>query len=289
MVEGEAPTVETTRDEVDVIDVEGLVPSVLEWVTDATLVVHAIEEYRVVPRGLNADEMWELGKLTSERLGLLLKVYRIARRYGLAFEDRKEEPHRQFLLDGTKVESWHDAVVFEALVGPFFRLFYESFFRSVSSDVDALVRDLWEEAQRFIRFGQSRMAAALGRDERLEIEAAVEKWLPIAVHALGEVPADVDGTWVASGLRTRTSSEVRQDYLDEMATYLNANDLEIPPAMRDAVREVEVRWLGLEVAGGGRRDGPVRPASFAFTDRLRGSGLESPDPVASEEQGESPE
>ena len=62
--------------------------------------MHTIEEYRVVPWGPNADEMWELGKLTSERLGVLLKVYRAGRRYGLALEERPHEPDRHFMLDG---------------------------------------------------------------------------------------------------------------------------------------------------------------------------------------------
>jgi hypothetical protein len=113
------------------------------------------------------------------------------------------------------------------------------------------------------------MARALGGGERAEIEAALEKWLPPVVRALGEVPGDLDATWQVSGLRSRTSEQVRQDYLDEIATYLQGNDLEIPAAMREAVHEVEVKWLGLEVAGGGHRDRPMKPATFAFTDRLR--------------------
>lgn len=268
-----APRIDLIPDEILVLDANDLIASVLEWMIDATLVVHTIEEYRVVPLGPNADEMWELGKLSSERLGLLQKAYRAARRCGLAFDERQDRSGRHFLLDGNKAESWHDAVVFEAVVGPFFRLFYESFFRSASSDIETVARELWDQTQQFIRFGQARMATALGREQRTEIEAAVEKWLATAIHALGEVAADVDDAWVASGLRTRTSSQVRHDYLDEIATYLIGNEVEIPRALRDEVQEAEVKWLGLEVAGGGRRDGPLRPASFAFTDRLRGTGV----------------
>src|SRR5205814_6424249 len=150
---------------------------VLEWIADAALVVHTIEEYRVVPWGPNADEMWELGKLTSERLGVLLKVHRSGRRYGVDLEGRRSEPDRHFLLDGLTTKSWHDVIVFEAVVGPFFRVFLESFFRSSVPEVNTLVRELWEESQRFIRFGQARMARAMENGERAEIEAAVEKWL----------------------------------------------------------------------------------------------------------------
>jgi 1,2-phenylacetyl-CoA epoxidase catalytic subunit len=215
--------------------------------------------------------MWELGKLTSERLGVLLKVYRAGRRYGLALEERQSEPDHHFVLDGLTAKSWHDVIVFEAVVGPFFRLFLESFFRSSASDVDSLVRELWEESQRFIRFGQARMARAMEKGERAEIETALEKWLPVAVRALGEVPTELDETWRAANIRSRTSEQVRQDYLDEIATYLQGNDLAIPAAVNDAVRETEVKWLGLEVAGGGRRDGPLKAATFVFTDRLRKS------------------
>lgn len=265
------PDIEVVRDDlaVETTEVADVAPSALEWIADAALVVHTIEEYRVVPWGPNADEMWELGKLTSERLGVLLKVYRLARGYGLAFETRAAQPDRHFLLDGSKAKSWHDVVVFESVVGPFLRVFYESFFRSSAADLGKLARELWEESQRFIRFGQARMAKALAVGERTEVEAALEKWLPLTVHALGEVPSELDQRWQETGVRSRTSEQVRQDYLDEIATYLQGNDLEIPVAMREAVREVEVKWLGVEVAGGGRRDRPLKSATFAFTDRLR--------------------
>lgn len=258
-------------DEVAVETDDRLVPMVLEWIADSALVVHTIEEYRVVPWGPNADEMWELGKLTSERLGVLLKVYRAGRRYGLSLEEGAVLAERNFQLDGLTAKSWHDVVVFESVVGPFFRLFLESFFRSSVAEVDGLSRELWEESQRFIRFGQARMARALANGERAEVQTALERWLPAVVRALGELPAELDESWAAYGLRTRTSEEVRQDYLDEIATYLQGNDLEIPPAVADAVREVEVKWLGLEVAGGGRRDRPLKAATFVFTDRLRQS------------------
>jgi|GEM_PF-4087813 len=263
------PTAAVADDEVIVETDERLVPTVLEWMADATSVVHTIEEYRVVPWGPNADEMWELGKLTSERLGTLLKVHRVGRRYGLVLEDAGSRPERHFLLDGLTAKSWHDVIVFEAVVGPFFRLFLESFFRSSVADLDGLTRDLWTESQRFIRFGQARTARALAGGDRVELQSALERWLPAVVRALGEVPADLDETWRLAGLRTRTSDQVRQDYLDEIATYLQGNDLEIPAAVADAVCEVEVKWLGEEVAGGGRRDRPLKAATFAFTDRLR--------------------
>jgi 1,2-phenylacetyl-CoA epoxidase catalytic subunit len=262
-------SIDMTRDEVVVETAEQLAPSVLEWMADAALVVHTIEEYRVVPWAPNANEMWELGKLSSERLGILMKIYRAARSYGLAFESRAEQPDRHFRLDGVTAKSWHDVIVFEAIVGPFFRVFYESFFRSSAADVDTLSRELWEESQRFIRFGQARTARAVAAGERADIQAALEKWLAPAVGCLGEVPVDLDEAWQSSGLRSRSSQQVRQDYLDEIATYLQGNDLEIPDAVRDAVREVEVKWLGVEVAGGGDRDRPLKPATFAFTDRLR--------------------
>ncbi|HEV7865362.1 MAG TPA: hypothetical protein VGR20_21880, partial [Acidimicrobiia bacterium] len=162
--------------------------------------------------------------------------------------------------------------------------FYESFFRSAVPEIHTLARELWEETQGFIRFGQARMARALAAGERPEIEAAVETWLPAAVQALGEVPADVDESWHACGLRPRTSRDVRQDFLDEIATYLQGNDLEIPAAARDAVQEVEVKWLGAEVAGGGRRDRPLKSATFAFTDRLRGDRGD-PSPSTSDPAG----
>src|SRR5581483_5646368 len=108
--------------------------------------------------------------------------------------------------------------------------------------------------------------------DRVELQSALERWLPAVVRALGEVPADLDETWRLAGLRTRTSDQVRQDYLDEIATYLQGNDLEIPAAVADAVCEVEVKWLGEEVAGGGGGGRPLQAAPLPFTHRPPGGG-----------------
>jgi hypothetical protein len=267
-------------DEVSVVegDENLLLLAGFEWTADASLAVHTIEENMIVSWGPNADEMWELGKLCSERIGLTLKVNRVARRHGWDLERRFCDPERHFLLGGSKAKSWHEAIVFEATVGPFYRLFFESFFRSSDSQLDALVRDLWQDSQRFIRFGQARVGLAMSQGQESDIAEAVEKWLPAALGALSEVPDSLDEAWQASGIRTRTANEVRKDYLEEIATYLKGNELEVPERLRDAVCEAEVNWVGTEVAGGGRRGGPVQPATFAFSDRLRGQRPDSAQP-----------
>ena len=271
---------ESDQDEVSVLesDENTLLLAALEWIADASLVVHTIEENMVVTWAPNPDEMWELGKLCSERIGLTLKVNRLARRHGCDLEQRFTEPERHFLLGGGTVKSWHEAIVFESVVGPFYRLFFESFFRSGDAAVDKLVRELWQESQRFIRFGQGRVALAMAQGQQSEIGEAVEKWLPAALAALSEVPDALDEAWRDAGLRTRTTADVRKDYLEEIATYLNANDLDVPERLRHAVRDAEVAWVGAEVAGGGRRGGPVRPATFAFSDRFRRPPSDGPSP-----------
>jgi hypothetical protein len=239
------------------------------WVIDATAVVHTINQVAVVPRGPDPDEMWELGKLCADRLGLLVRVNRCSRRHGVSVEERLTRPDRHFLCHGLRLASWEEAVVVEGLLGPFWRLFFESFLNSGDDALDELVRELWTASQGFIRFGQARLAQLLAPGESVAVEAALERWMPVALAWADEVPPGLDDTWRRAGIRSRSSDEVRRDLHDELAMYLQANDLPVPASCQHALEPPEVRWVDLSERAA-VPPGEFRPATFAFSDRMTG-------------------
>lgn len=252
-----------------------LLEEALAWLADATLVVHTGGEPRVVPSAPDANEMWELGKLCSERIGLFVQVCRVARRHGCAPRDHRERhPDSHFALGGNTMRSWDEVMIFEAVVGPFFRLFYESFMPSADAELGALAQTLWRGSQSFIRFGQARVSREMARGERVgELQLALDKWLPLTLELLDEVPDQLDLDWRLAGLRTRSNEQVRSDYTEEIATYLRAAELDVPLTCSHEIQEVDVRWVGEEVAAVPKReDRLLRPATFAFSERTTGRG-----------------
>jgi len=241
-----------------------------QWVIDATAVVHTIDQVAMVPRGPHPDEMWELGKLCADRLGLLVRVNRCSRRHGVTVEERLARPDRHFLCSGFRLTSWEETVVVEALLGPFWRLFFESFLNSADGHLDELVRELWTASQGFIRFGQARLSQLLADgDGSVAVPAAVERWLPVGLAWAAEVPPALDAAWRAAGIRSRSNDDVRRDLYDELAMYLQANDLSVPESCASVLGPPEVRWVDLSdrpapVPGG------LRPATFAFSERVTG-------------------
>lgn len=254
---------------------EELFHETLQWLADAALVVHTVEEARVVPNAPCSEDMWDLGKLCSERMGLYQKVNRLGRSRGRPLAGRERDLTRHFMLGRQRAKSWEDVLVLEAVVGPAYRLFFESFLRCSDAALAALAKDLWHQSQVFIRFGQVRLARAIGSGDirsggetALEsFQSAVDTWLPHALGMLTEVPSDLDKRWVATGYREKRSSEITSDYADEIATYLNACELEIPASCRDELEVPEVQWVGARFASShGPRDG-LKPAVFAFSKR----------------------
>jgi 1,2-phenylacetyl-CoA epoxidase catalytic subunit len=245
-----------------------LLGEAFRWVVDATAVVHTINQVAIVPRAPHPDEMWELGKLCADRLGLLVRVNRCSRRHGVTVEERITRPDRHFLCRGLRLTSWEETVVVEGLLGPFWRLFFESFLNSADDALDELVRELWTAAQGFIRFGQARLAQLLAPGESAAVEAALERWMPVALAWADEVPPALDAAWRGAGIRSRSSEEVRQDLHDELAMYLQANDLAVPASCQHALGPPEVRWVDLSERG--VPPGEFRPATFAFSDRMTG-------------------
>jgi 1,2-phenylacetyl-CoA epoxidase catalytic subunit len=245
-----------------------LVQEALRWLIDASVVVHTIGEPAVVPRGPHPDEMWELGKVCADRLGLVVRLNRLARRHGVSVEDRLARPDRHFLCSGLRLASWEEAIVVEALSGAFWRLFFESFMNSAESELDEIVRELWTASQQFIRYGQARLAQLLGGGGPV-VEAAVDRWLPVSLAWADEVPPPLDAAWLAAGIRTRSNDEVRGDLHEELAMSLQANDLSVPTACAGLLAAPEVRWVDLTEraapAGGG-----LHPASFAYSERTTG-------------------
>jgi hypothetical protein len=240
----------------------------LSWLADAASIVQTSGELKVVPWCPTPDKMWELGKLCGDRLGLYQKVNRVARQYGQSLESAPADRPRPFLLGGVQVTSWAEVLVLEAVVGPFYRLFYESFLRSSDQDIAELADALWRGSQLFIRFGQAELAIALGEDPE-PFQAAVDTLLPAALGLLDETPAELDRSWLAYGYREKPNASIKADYTEEIATYLNAADLEIPKTCRDAFPEPEVRWVGENFAST-RRTGPLRQATFAFSQKSTG-------------------
>jgi 1,2-phenylacetyl-CoA epoxidase catalytic subunit len=246
-----------------------LVEEAYRWLIDASVVVHTVGEPAVVPRGPHPDEMWELGKVCADRLGLVVRLNRLARRHGVSAEDRLARPDRHFLCSGLRLASWEEAIVAEALSGVFWRLFFESFMNSAEVEIDGVVRELWTASQQFIRYGQARLAQLVGGDGAPAVEAAVDRWLPVALAWADEVPPALDAAWLAAGLRTRSNDEVRGDLQEELAMALQANDLPVPAACAGLLGAPEVRWVDLT-----ERADPagqsLRPATFAFSDRTTG-------------------
>lgn len=247
-----------------------LLEEALHWVIDATAVVHTIDELAMVPRGPHPDEMWELGKLCADRLGLLVRVNRCSRRHGVTVEERLARPDRHFLCSGFRLASWEETVVVEALLGPFWRLFFESFLNSADGPLDELVRDLWTASQGFIRFGQARLSQLLAADDgSVAVAAALERWLPVSLAWADELPPALDAAWRAAGIRSRSSDDVRRDLHDELAMYLQANDLPVPESCASVLGPPEVRWVDLSDRTA-PAPGGLRPATFAFSERMTG-------------------
>jgi 1,2-phenylacetyl-CoA epoxidase catalytic subunit len=257
---------------------EELFLETLRWLADATLLVHTVEETRVIPIAPRADDMWELGKLCSERMGLFQKVNRVARRHGERFEGRERDAGRHFLLGGARVLSWEEALTVEVIVGPYFRLFFESFLRASNVELAETAKVLWYESQPFIRFGQARIARSIETGGSTEpFQAAVDKWLPAAIGLLDEVPATLDRRWAEAGYREKPESALRSDYLEEMATYLNSTDLEVPESCLDVVPVSEVRWIGRDLGRAESGDRPLQAATFAFSQSQTGRKTASGD------------
>ena len=242
-----------------------------EWLADAALLGHTTGEVKVVPRCPTADDMWDLGKLCSSRMGLYQKVARTTRRHGRRLDARVDDPNRHFLLAGQQVSTWEEVLVLEAVVGSYFRLFAESFLRSSDLDIAEVAKAIWHESHLLIRFGQSRLARCIsdGGAGLDAIQAAVDKLLPMAVELLDEVPADLDQRWAAVNLRQKSNAAVQTDYLEEMATYLTSADLDIPLSCVGAIPVAEVVWLGSDFAST-RSGGALKDATFAFSEKSTG-------------------
>lgn len=245
---------------------EDLVADAFRWIADATLLVHTVEELRVVPFAPRADDMWELGKLCSERMGVYQKVNRAARSASIPIAGRERDRSRHFQMGGRAVASWVEALMVEVVVGPYFRLFFESFLRSSDQRVADLAHAAWQDSQPFIRFGQARIARAMeAGDAEAEFQAALDRWLPAALELLDEVPGDLDEAWLAAGIRDRTNDVIREDYLEEMATYVTATDLAVPAECEDQLPEPVVRWTGDELAPLGNPPTDLQTATFAYS------------------------
>jgi 1,2-phenylacetyl-CoA epoxidase catalytic subunit len=257
----------------------------LRWLADATLLVHTVQETLVIPIAPRADDMWELGKLCSERMGLYQKVNRLARRHGEAFEGRERDTGRHFLLGGTTVSSWEEALVVETVVGPYFRLFYESFLRSSDTELADIAKVLWYDSQPFIRFGQARIARVIETGgSTAPFQDALDKWLPPAIDLLDEVPTALDRRWTEQGYREKPDSALRSDYLEEMATYINATDLETPDSCLDLMPPAEVRWIGRDMSPAVRSGQPLQAATFAFSQNQTGRATASGEAPAQDPQ-----
>lgn len=256
----------------------GLYLEALEWLADATLLVHTTAEARVVPTAPHARDMWELGKLCSDRMALFQKVARSARAAAHPLSTRHLDESRQFLFGGATAESWHEVLLVEAVVGPYFRLFYESFLRATHPGLAGLAKELWADSQSFIRFGQARVARAMAAGESDQIQAALDKWLPLAIELLDEVPEHLDEGWGAAGHRDRSNALVRSDYLEEIATYLAATDLDTPDACLDTIPVAQLRWVGEDISPPARSPGPLTDATFAFSQTATGRATASVPP-----------
>lgn len=134
----------------------------------------------------------------------------------------------------TTIKTWEDFAVFGFLVDRVGKFQLDEFLGGSYAPLDRAVRTMLPEEAGHIEFGTNESAelAAKGGEQKERVQRAVNYWYVKALDMFGKSDSWRSERFRYWGLKRRTNSEAREEYLQQVDPLIASMGLEVPDPMQ---------------------------------------------------------
>jgi ring-1,2-phenylacetyl-CoA epoxidase subunit PaaA len=133
-----------------------------------------------------------------------------------------------------KITSWEEFAVFGFLIDRVGRYQLEEFIGCTYKPLERILPVIMKEEVGHIGYGESKTAelAAKGDEEQEKVQRALDFWYIKALDMFGRSDSSRDKRYLHWGLKRRTNSEARQEFIQEVQPLIERMGLKVPDPLK---------------------------------------------------------
>jgi ring-1,2-phenylacetyl-CoA epoxidase subunit PaaA len=186
----------------------------------------------ILPSAPSKVDQLIVARTAAEELDHYRKIARVAGDMGVDVSFVLSWPNQQRYLDAFRgtINTWEDFAVFGFLIDRVGRYQLEEFFGCTYQPLTQILPTVLKEEIGHVGYGESKTAelVAKGDEAREKAQTALNFWYVKALDMFGRSDSTRDQRYIHWGLKRRTNSQARQEFIQEVNPLIEKLGLEIP-------------------------------------------------------------
>jgi ring-1,2-phenylacetyl-CoA epoxidase subunit PaaA len=190
----------------------------------------------MLPSAPTKTDQLVVARTAAEEMDHFRKIARVAGDIGVDVSYVLSWPNQKRYLDAFRgvISTWEDFAVFGFLIDRVGRYQLEEFFDCTYKPLERILPTILKEEIGHIGYGESKTAelAARGGEAKEKVQQALDFWYVKALDMFGRSDSTRDQRYIYWGLKRRTNSQAREEFISEVNPLIQKLGLRIPDPLK---------------------------------------------------------
>jgi ring-1,2-phenylacetyl-CoA epoxidase subunit PaaA len=190
----------------------------------------------ILPSAPSKADQLVVARTAAEEMDHYRKMAWVAGEIGVDVSFVLSSPNQKRYLDAFRgiIQTWEDFAVFGFLIDRVGRYQLEEFFGCTYKPLERILPQILKEEVGHIGYGESKTAelATKSGETKERVQKALDFWYTKALDMFGRSDSTRDQRYLYWGLKRRTNTQARQEYIEEVNPLIEKMGLRIPDPLK---------------------------------------------------------